>query len=199
MKYVYVLLICLNCCVVHGQHNNDVYDLEFRQCLNEDGRWNITPFMAGNGGSACSVDSTEFVQGKYPLIFRSIEMFPASRSYYRFSARLSQQLFIPGNYQQLEFTLNSKCLNVNRGWLKVVALNEKEECLYQDSVQIHKKDEWNRCVLKLPAQRACLFRIEIYAVGEDDWLKASLFSVDRIQILGDGKNIDWSESLPVFP
>lgn len=81
----------------------------------------------------------------------------------------------------------------------MVALNEKEECLYQDSVQIHKKDEWNRCVLKLPAQGACLFRIEIYAVGEDDWLKASLFSVDRIQILGDGKNIDWSESLPVFP
>lgn len=137
--------------------------------------------------------------GKISFDFSVDRNVSGESAYYRFSARLSQQLLIPGNYQQLEFTLNSKCLNVNRGWLKVVALNEKEECLYQDSVQIHKKDEWNRCVLKLPAQGACLFRIEIYAVGEDDWLKASLFSVDRIQILGDGKNIDWSESLPVFP
>ena len=132
------------------------------------------------------------------MIFRSLEMFPASRSFYRFSARLSQQLFISANCRHLEFVLNYKCMNVTQGWLKVIALNEKEEYLYQDSVQIRKMDEWNRCVLKLPAQEACFFRIEICAVGGDDWLELSSFLLDRIQILGDGKNIDWNESLPVL-
>lgn len=198
MKYVFVLLVCLNCCRVFGQQTNDIYDLEFRRCLDLDAPWNIAPFMAGDGGCGCLVDSTEFIHGKHPLVFRSIEMFSGSHAYYRFSVRMSQQLFIPEKYQQLEFALDSRCSNVARGWLKVVALNEKEECLYQDSVQIHAIKEWNRSVLKLSVKRACFFRIEIYAEGDDDWLKPSSFSVDRMRILGDGKNIDWSRTIPVL-
>lgn len=57
---------------------NDICDLEFRRCLDSDALWNIAPFMAGDGGCDCLVDSTELVHEKHPLVFRSIEMFLGS-------------------------------------------------------------------------------------------------------------------------
>lgn len=198
MRYLYVLCFCLFCCPVLGQQANDIYDLEFRRYLGSDFPWNVISFIAGEGGALGCVDTMEIINGKYPLVFRSVEMLPASRAYYRFHVRLIQQLFIPGDYQQLDFALNTKCLNIKQGWLKVVAFDKQEQCLYRDSVHILNTGEWNECVLKCQGKDAFFFGIEISATGGDDWLQSSIFSIDRMRISGDGRNIDWTKSMPVW-
>lgn len=198
MKILYSFLICLNSLFIQGQQVSDVYDLDFLGYSNSNFSWSLAPFIAGKGGCSFFVDSLNPVNGKFPLGFRSIEMVPKSSTYYRFRTQLVRQMYIPGNYHQLEFILNTKCLNVVRGWLKIIAFDEEERYLCKDSVQISNVGEWSKTILKFPVRGARFFRVEILAMGGDDWLKASVFFIDRMQILGDGKEIDWSMSVPVL-
>lgn len=106
MKILYSFLICLNSLFIQGQQVSDVYDLDFLGYSNSNFSWSLAPFIAGKGGCSFFVDSLNPVNGKFPLVFRSIEMVPKSNTYYRFRTQLVRQMYIPGNYHQLEFILN---------------------------------------------------------------------------------------------
>lgn len=198
MKIWCIFVFCLTGFLVQGQQRDDIYHLDFKDISASDFSWIIAPFRAGEGGSRCEIDTLNIIGGKHPLVFRSIEMLPGSRSYYHFCARLSQQIFIPGNYRQLEFVLNARSQNITRGWLKVTGLDRAEQYLCRDSVQINGGTDWHLYKLTISRPEACFFRIEICAEGGEDWLNTSVFSIGRMQILGDGESIDWTKILPVL-
>lgn len=199
MRIFFSLLICLSCLFVRGQLNNDVYDLDFRNYSSSNFSWVLAPFIAGEGGCYFFVDSLNLFDDKFPVGFHSLEMFPGSRTYFRFRTHLVQQMYIPDSYQQLEFILKSKSQNIVQAWLKVTALNSEEQFLGADSVQIiNNSEDWSVTTLKISVSGAVFYRVEIFAKGEEDWLKASGFFIDRMQILGNGRNINWAKVVPAL-
>lgn len=182
-----------------SQNVNDLYNLDFQYKSGGDICWMGGGFVLGKGGSRIGIDSTDRIGAKYPLCLQSIKMLPKAKIYLGFYGCSVQKLFIPGDYQNIQFALNAKSVNLSKSWLKVTCLDEHEKYLVSDSVFLKRNGKWDWCQINVSGKNARFFRVEIGGEGKKDLKECAKLVVDHLSILGDGKEIgqiDLSECIP---
>lgn len=190
MRVLIGILICiLGCQGVKTQMAEEIYDLRFRTINSKSSPW------GGSNVRYCQskIDSSILINGMHPLKCSSIRLYPMWDIYMPFYCKLAQQIFIPEEFDEVEFVLNSKCSNIINAKLKVRRFDKSESFLSVDSVTINPTGDWSECRLKVDGKGVNLFYVEIIAKLNEDLKNkhdSTSYYFDRLKIFVDGKNIN---------
>lgn len=184
--------------IVCAQSVQDRYDLEFRACNDSDWPWLLAPVLQGKGGCSMQTDTLTLLDGKHPLVFSSMEMFKGRNFFWAYRVNLCQQMYIPGDFKEIEFLLNAKCCNVKNAWLKIRSSDCTEQYWKVDSVPVVCSGEWTQCTVSVKNKNACFFQVEIGAAETQERLNPAHFFIDRMEIRLDQGRF-YPENSGIYP
>ena len=147
-------------------NNNDlIFDFNNSQ-LQHDG-WVVTK------NSEMRIDSTETVNGKYPLVieqtkcpteehlvFNALHYLPLSVMFYR-------QILLPDLLKNTDITISisNKSLNLSEALLRFFCIDKEDNIIFCDSIHLNNENAWNTKSTSFPANQTHRIILGISVIG----------------------------------
>jgi len=100
-----------------------------------------------------------------------------------FEAQIFQYFSVPFKSNHIVFNIDSKSLNIENAWLKVICYDSRENLIKKDSVSLIEINGWHTYELAVSADSICNLYVEISAKSKKGFLSRKSFHVDNLQVL----------------
>ncbi len=182
--YKILLLFLLLAFCDKGNHSIDYQNFKFEKIERDNAQW----FSVSNNATILR-DTTDFIEGKSSLsVVRKNYLKP-------FESYIFQTLNLPTQPKNVELSIYSKSLKIEKSWLKLICLDFDENIKRRDSINMITDGKWKMFSIKIQTTGVRRIYIEISAKSglnskTKDNILATKFSVDNLQIKLDKKDFD---------
>lgn len=188
---LWLILLFISGCdyPVSAQNSKDPYNLSFKIEQGKPLSWvamNQIPI---------AIDSTELINGKYPLQWWGGFKPTPFRTYFPIYGVLSQRISLPmANSDTLSLRLHNKTHNVEWTFMYVASYGECEKRLRVDSLNILSPEKWNTHTLDISCRSTLFVDIYFVAIGINDRKKTTgdfyqYINLDKMKMEIDHKDL----------
>lgn len=169
----------------------DCINAQSRYNLNFQGVDSINLKWVSSTRLLLRTDSSALVNGKYPLV---LEQKNDNHSPYVSLLKVDlQQTFLLSDTLEnanIKISINNKCLNMEKLFLKVISLNKHQEIVSTDSVDINNSEQWRKKTLAFGLKNAKFLVVGLDGYSPDFQDKPSKLYLDRISIELNNQDIE---------
>lgn len=196
-KFLLYSILFLFSSILSAQNKEDKYNLKFTY---EREKENAFKWYTEN--SLVYIDSTQIINEKSPLCLKFVVPERFRRYEYDMPERISiyQTLFLPENISGKTITLDitSKCLNLEKLFLKIIYIDPDEKIIKKDSISINNENKWGKeSLISTIPESAMQLNIKIEGRGLPKALEQAVW-LDKIKIEIEKENINELSEKQVF-
>lgn len=179
---LYILLSFISIDYINAQSK---FNLNFQVVDSLNFRWGSSTLLLQR------IDSSALEHGKYPIVLESKDK-NTTPYFSLLKVDLQQTFLLPDSLENanIKISVNNKCLNMEKLFLKFISLNKHQEIICTDSVDINNSEQWIKKTLVLDLKGAKFFVVGLDGYSPNYQEKPSKLYLDRISILLNNQDIE---------